>query len=86
MQEGMAYVMLGRCERLQDIYIRGEFNLDKIKVHPKALAETQRLTEVYQASLVQRSHLQHCLQISYCNAPTLYDLCEKYKSLSESLF
>lgn len=35
--EGMAYVMLGRCERLQDIHIRGDFTIDNIKVNSEAL-------------------------------------------------
>ena len=43
---GLAYVMLSRAERLEDIYITGRFDPDKIKCIPEALAEAKRLDEI----------------------------------------
>ena len=43
---GLAYVMLSRAERLEDVYITGRFDPDKIKCVPEALAEAKRLDEI----------------------------------------
>ena len=40
---GMAYVALGRCESLDDIYITEKFRVDKIKCDPEALRMSQEL-------------------------------------------
>lgn len=45
---GMAYVMLGRCESLDDIFIAGDFDKDLIKCSPEALKEAKRISEVIQ--------------------------------------
>jgi hypothetical protein len=42
---GMAYVMLGRSERLQDIFIDGDFKEEKIKCNPKAMEASVALLE-----------------------------------------
>ena len=34
---GLAYVMLSRAERLEDVYIAGRFDASKIKCVPEAL-------------------------------------------------
>ena len=39
----MAYVMLGRCERYEDLYICGDFNPGQIRCMPSALNETLAL-------------------------------------------
>ena len=45
---GMAYVMLGRCETIQDMYIIGNFDPTQIKCLPDAKLETERLIAVGQ--------------------------------------
>ena len=47
---GMPYVMLGRSERLEDIYISGKLDVSKIKCDPEALEESKRLEEVFNQS------------------------------------
>ena len=46
MERGMAYVMLGRCEILDDIFIAGDFDERKIRCIPKALEEASRLEKI----------------------------------------
>ena len=45
---GMAYVMLGRCETIEDMYIIGNFDPGGIKCLPDAKLETERLIAVEQ--------------------------------------
>lgn len=45
-KQGMAYVMLGRCESLSDIYIAGDFDPKGIKADTAALIETRRIREI----------------------------------------
>ena len=40
---GMAYVMLGRTELLNDMYIADDFSVEQIKCDASALAESKRL-------------------------------------------
>ena len=47
MQKGMAYVMLGRSSRLQDLFIAGELDVNEIKCDPNALEESNRLEEIF---------------------------------------
>ena len=39
--------MLGRSERLEDIYISGKLDVNLIQCDPKALEESKRLEEVF---------------------------------------
>ena len=43
----MAYVSLGRSERLADIYISGKVDPKGILASPAALEETNRLESIY---------------------------------------
>ena len=43
---GMAYVMLGRSQCLEDIYIQGNFDTTRIHCSQEALEESRRLEEV----------------------------------------
>ena len=70
-QDGMAYVMLGRCERLQDLHIAGEFNIDKIRCSPSALKESQRVAKLYESTIEERLELKTSLRISYLNTRSL---------------
>ena len=47
LQDGMAYVMLSRCERLQDIYIVGDFAKSGIKCNSYATVETEELDNAF---------------------------------------
>mgnify|MGYP001215842512 CR=1 FL=1 len=81
-QPGMAYVMLSRCERLQDIYITGDFNIEQIKCHPEALEEYTRITQLFQTTLNERQEDLNCLRITYLNAMSLLDHVKDVKQSS----
>ena len=67
-QDGMAYVMLGRCVKLEDIYIKGEVDPAGIKVNADALAETERLCyEHWIIKEKEESSYRDCFTISYLN-------------------
>ena len=67
-QDGMAYVMLGRCVKLEDIYIKGEVDPVGIKVNADALAETERLcNEHWIIKEKEESSYRDCFTISYLN-------------------
>ena len=72
MQRGMAYVMLGRSSRRQDIYIAGELDTSQITCHPDALEESKNLLKVFQenedAITEKRSKVW---KISYLNIRSL---------------
>ena len=52
---GMAYVMLGRCETIEDMYIIGDFDPTQIKCLPDAKLETERLIAIGQ----RREAIEH---------------------------
>ena len=69
---GMAYVMLGRTELLSDMYIAGDFNVDQIKCDQSALAESNRLLEIFDNS--QKEQIDKRLglwKISYLNVRSI---------------
>ena len=70
---GMAYVMLGRCELLDDLYITGEFSAEQIKCDLiYALPEAQRLLEIFENSQrEQREQREQCWKISYLNVRSM---------------
>ena len=43
----MAYVMFGRTELLNDMYIADKFSVEQIKCDPSALIESNRLLEIF---------------------------------------
>ena len=49
-KEALLYVMLGRSERLEDIYISGELDVSKISCDQEALEESRRLEEIFNQS------------------------------------
>ena len=68
----MAYVMLGRTELLSDMYISGDFSVEQIKCDPSALAESNRLLELFDDS--QKKHINKragSWKISYLNVRSL---------------
>ena len=77
--DGMAYVMLGRCERLEDIYICGDLNTGKIRVNTAALEESERLEQLYNSRMLERSHLDACLKVSYLNVRSVLAHLEDIK-------
>ena len=71
-QYGMAYVMLGRTERLEDIFISGELDVSQIKADPKALEESKRLEEIFnQSEKEQEEKRAKCWKISYLNVRSM---------------
>ena len=72
LQKGMAYVMLGRSSRLQDIFIAGELDVNEIKCDPNALEESNRLDEIFDQSVEQEQErrFQHW-KISYLNVRSM---------------
>ena len=65
---GMAYVCLGRCEKLEDIYIRGEFDPAGIRCCQDALKESQRLEKVFEETKLKEDlKFASCFTISYLN-------------------
>lgn len=79
---GMAYVMLSRCERLQDLFITGDFTIDKIKCNPQALEDFIRLSESFQSTLLQRQKELGCLRISFLNVMNIWPHLEDIKQSS----
>ena len=69
MQEGMAYVMLGRPERKEDLYITKDFDPSKIKCDEKySLHEAKRLSQVFDDKEKAKQERQdNNFKISYLN-------------------
>ena len=75
MPDGMSYVMLGRSERLQDIYIAcdgGELDTTAIKCNPDALEESKRLEMIFADTEKREKDLKfNHWKISYLNVRSL---------------
>jgi len=69
MERGMAYVMLGRCENLKDIFIAGEFKKEGINIDQEALEESQALDKAFQDR--QLSLPSNAFKVSYLNVRSL---------------
>ena len=69
---GMAYVILGRSEDINDIYIAGEFDPEKIKCEPASLIEAERLDTLCLQKVAQQAELDNSsLNISFLNVSSL---------------
>ena len=70
-QPGMAYVCLGRTQRLEDIYIvesKDKFDPSSIHAHPDALIESERIhTEFEKLKGAERQLFENHFNISYLN-------------------
>ena len=72
MQDGMAYVMLGRSSRRQDIYITGELDISQIRCNQAALSESHRLLEIFERSEIEAAEKRSkAWKISYLNVRSL---------------
>ena len=68
----MAYVMLGRTELLNDMYIAGDFSTEQIKCDPAALEESKRLLEMFDHSQKEQLEKRATLwKISYVNVRSM---------------
>ena len=68
----MAYVMLGRVETHEDLYITGDFDPEQIRCHPDALEEAQRIDGIALARLEEQKRLEESsIVISYLNVRSL---------------
>ena len=60
--DGMCYVMLGRSERLQDIFIickDEEMDMQAIRCDPSALAESERLENIFDLAEQQTKSIRN---------------------------
>ena len=72
LQDGMAYVMLSRCERLQDIYIVGDFAKSGIKCNSYAIVETEELDKAFdQRMSKEEEDWNTSLSVSYLNVRSI---------------
>ena len=69
MQDGMAYVMLGRPERLEDLFISENYDPSQIKCDVTySLPESKRLDKVYDDAIqLKKEERDKCWKISYLN-------------------
>ena len=64
----MAYVMFGRVESINDLYIAGKFDPKKIKCHPDAKATSDKLYQLYAERMEAEKVLdQSSFIVSYVN-------------------
>ena len=69
---GMAFVCLGRCKRLQDIYIRGKVDASGIHASTEALRESRRLDNIFDEDVKKQIDLKEShWVISYLNVRSL---------------
>ena len=72
LQKGMAYVMLGRPSRRQDMYIAGKLDTSQIKCDQDALEESQRLQTIFDDTEAEKSEKRSkTWKISYLNVRSL---------------
>ena len=72
LQKGMAYVMLGRSSRRQDIYIAGELDTSQIKCDQDALEESKRLQDLFDDTEAEKKEKRSkTWKISYLNVRSL---------------
>ena len=73
MKDGMAYVMLGRPERKEDLYITKNFSPAQIKCDEKySLPEAKRLDKVFDENMrAKKEHRKNHFKISYLNVRSL---------------
>ena len=68
----MAYVMLGRCEDINDLYIAGDFDPAKIKCEEASLREAERLDLIDMKRRMEQKELEDSsLKIGYLNTRSL---------------
>ena len=67
-EKGMAYVMLGRTQRIEDIFIKGEVDFAGISSSILAKLEAKRLNDVFEEGAIQD---QYILRVSYLNIRSL---------------
>ena len=74
---GMGYVCLGRSERLEDIYIKGELEKECIHASPQALEESKRLQTIFEQGLQKVEEQKELFwKVSYLNVRSLRNKTE----------
>ena len=69
----MAYVMLGRCEDLNDVFIAGQFKKEGIRVSPVALDESNGLLKKFlERNATESKDREKFLKISFLNVRSAY--------------
>ena len=68
----MGYVMLGRCQTINDLFICGDFDPYKIKCNEASLLEAQRIDGISAERLQKRKELEDMsLIVSYINGRSM---------------
>ena len=64
--------MLGRSERLEDLFIAGKLDVAQIKCDPNALKESKRLATIFDLAEKKRTEKRlNCWKISYLNVRSM---------------
>ena len=75
--------MLGRAQRLEDLYITGGFDPDQIKCNPESLAETERLELLFEEKEQEEKEARsRCWKISYLNVRSIKSSAGHRKDVS----
>ena len=72
MPENMGYVMFGRPEKLEDLFVTGEINIKDLRCNIDCLEESKRLEKKFEESLqIERNRIANHWKISYLNIQSL---------------
>ena len=72
MPENMGYVMFGRPEKLEDLFVTGEINIKDLRCNIDCLEESKRLEKIFEESLqIERNRIANHWKISYLNIQSL---------------
>ena len=79
MPENMGYVMFGRPERLEDLYVTGEMDIKDIRCNQDCLEENNRLVKIFEESQqAEMDKVANYWKISYLN---IFSLNAHYKDM-----
>ena len=85
-EKGMAYVMLGRAQKMDDIYLCGTLNFDGISCSNTALLESNRLLTAFDTNEINAMQLSAShWKICYLNVRSVKSDAQKKKVLVEHL-
>ena len=84
-EKGMAYVMLGRTQKIEDIYISGTLNFEGISCSDAALKESRRLLEEFESMEKESSELLKThWKLCYLNVRSVKSSTRKKNVLKEN--
>ena len=84
LQDGMAYVMLGRCEILSDIFIAGKFVKTGIRSNTLAKHQMQEIDKAFDEKLkLEHESFENNTTISYLNVRSIKSLNNHIEDVSK---